>query len=194
MAHFEQQLTSKNIYSGKIIGLNTDTVRLENGREVLREVVVHHGGVGILPVDRDGNLLLVRQFRYPTGGELLEIPAGKMEQGEDPRQCGIRELEEEVGCRAGVFESMGKMWPTPAYDTELDHLFYATELTPARQHLDDDEFLDVERIPLEQAVRMVLEGAIPDAKTQLAVLKFAALRQRGLEVRRPGRMDPASCG
>ncbi len=178
MAHFEKQLTSKTIYEGKILELHADTVELENGSEALREMVIHHGGVGILPVDEAGNLLLVRQFRYPTGGELLEIPAGKMEKGEDPRQCGLRELEEEVGCRAAVFESMGAMWPTPAYDTELDHLFYAEQLSPAKQHLDEDEFLDVVRLPLQKATEMVLNNEIPDAKTQLAILKYAALKAR----------------
>lgn len=178
MAHFEKQLTTKPIYQGKILELHADTVLLENGSEALREVVLHHGGVGILPVDEQQNLLLVRQFRYPTGGELLEIPAGKMERGEDPRQCGLRELEEEVGCHAAVFESMGAMWPTPAYDTELDHLFYAEQLSPAKQHLDEDEFLDVVRLPLEKAIEMVLRNEIPDAKTQLAILKYAALKAR----------------
>jgi len=178
MAHFEKQLTTKTIYDGKILELHTDTVELENGNQALREVIIHHGGVGILPVDDQNNLLLVRQFRYPTGAELLEIPAGKMERGEDPVQCGIRELEEEVGCRAAVFESMGAMWPTPAYDTELDHLFYAEGLTPAKQHLDEDEFLDVVRLPLQEAVDMVLRNEIPDAKTQVAILKYAALKAR----------------
>ena len=178
MAHFEKQLTTKTIYEGKILELQVDTVELENGNQALREVVIHHGGVGILPVDANNNLLLVRQFRYPTGAELLEIPAGKMEKGEDPRQCGIRELEEEVGCHAAVFESMGCMWPTPAYDTELDHLFYAEQLTPVKQHLDEDEFLDVVRLPLEKAIEMVLNNEIPDAKTQLAILKYAALKKQ----------------
>ncbi len=178
MAHFEKQLTTKTIYDGKILELHTDTVELENGNQALREVIIHHGGVGILPVDENNNLLLVRQFRYPTGAELLEIPAGKMEKGEDPRRCGLRELEEEVGCHAGVFESMGCMWPTPAYDTELDHLFYAEQLTPCSQHLLEDEFLDVVRLPLDKAIEMILNNEIPDAKTQLAILKYAALKRK----------------
>ncbi len=179
MAHLETTESSELLYEGKILNLRRDRVRLENGRTTTREVVEHHGGVAILALDEAGQALFVRQFRYPFRSVLLELPAGKLEKGEDPLTCGRRELEEECGCVAEEFLPLGQLYPTCAYDTEVIHLFLARHLHPTHQHLDENEFLTVERIPLEQAVELVLAGEIPDAKTQLALLKYRALQDAG---------------
>lgn len=179
MAHNEIMIDSEMLYQGKILNLRRDTVRLENGNTAIREVIEHSGGVAVVALDDGDNLLMVRQFRYPTGQVLLELPAGKLEKGEDPALCGKRELGEECGCTAAVFQPLAKLIPTCAYDTEIIHIYYAANLTASAQHLDPDEFLTVEKIPFQQAVEMVLNGEILDAKTQLGILKFKALRDAG---------------
>ena len=175
MQHLEEQLESQTLYDGKIIRVVKDRVRLENGKEAFREVVRHPGGVCVLALTDRQEVLLVRQFRYPYGEELLELPAGKREPGEDPRLCGIRELEEETGYQAEEFLDFGRLYPTPGYCGEIIYLFLAKGLRPSRQHLDEDEFLDVVKLPLSEALAQVLDGRLPDAKTQIALLKYAAL-------------------
>lgn len=175
--HQEKKLNSEPIYNGKIIKVKKDTVLLENGKETSREVVVHNGAVCIAALDEEDNLLFVRQFRYPYNTELLELPAGKRDGDEDPQSCGRRELEEETGYRANRFEKLAVFYPTAAYCTEVIHIFYATDLVRTEQCLDEDEFLTVERIPFSAALEMVLRDEIPDAKTQIAILKLYALRQ-----------------
>ncbi len=167
----EKTLKIEEIYNGKILRLTKETALLEDGRTALREVVHHSGGVCILPLTEDGQVLFVKQFRYPFQEILLEIPAGKREKGEDPKACGIRELKEEAGATAREVISLGCIYPTVAYDTEVIHLYLARGLEFGSQDLDEGEFLDVVRIPLEEAYQMVLEGKLPDAKTQVAVLK-----------------------
>ncbi len=178
MAHFEKFLAEEKIYDGKILSLSRCTVELENGRTTFREVVRHHGGVCVAALDSEERLLMVRQFRFPAGEELLELPAGKLEKGEEPMACGFRELEEETGHTAARLIPLARMLPTPAYCTEVIHIYRAEGLTPTRQHLDPGEFLSVERVPFDEAVAMVLDGKIPDAKTQLGILALAALRNR----------------
>lgn len=175
MSHHEETLESQPIYDGRILKLKRDTVRLENGSEASREVIIHSGGVCVAAIDDEENLLMVKQFRYPFCEELLELPAGKREAGEDPQICGIRELEEETGYQAETFEKIGELYPTPAYCTEIIHMYFATHLKLSKQHLDDDEFLTVVRIPFDQAVNMVITGEIKDAKTQIAILKLNAI-------------------
>lgn len=175
MKLFEKTLAKNYIHNGKIINLRVDEVELENGKHTIREVVEHHGGVCVAALDENGLLLMVKQFRYPYGEVLLEIPAGKLEKGEDPKECGKRELEEETGYTAEKLTDLGKLYPTPAYVDEVIHMYYAEKLSKTAQHLDADEFLSVERIPLEQAVKMVLNGEIRDAKTQVVVLKLKEL-------------------
>ena len=177
MAHTETTLNSQTIFSGRIIEVKKDDIQLENGKKSIREVVVHHGGVCVAAIDQEDRLLLVRQFRYPYGKELLELPAGKIELGEDPRECGIRELQEECGCTADRFEKLAQLYPTPAYCTEVIHIYRASGLHESVQKLDDGEFLDVLRIPFAQAVQMVMDGEISDAKTQIGILKLHLLRQ-----------------
>lgn len=178
MPHTETMLESQRIYEGKILNLRKDKVLLENGRTSWREVVEHKGAAAVVAVDEKDNLLLVRQYRYALGQELLEIPAGKLDhEGEDPRSAAARELREETGCLAGELEYLGAFYPSVGYGTEVIHLFEAHKLTQAAQQLDEDEFLDVVRLPVAKAVEMALSGLFPDGKTQCAILRLAACRE-----------------
>ena len=168
----EKTIASTLAYQAKIFRVTQDTARLENGAEVRRDVVHHSGGVCVVPVTKEKNVLMVRQYRYPMHEITLEVPAGKLEPGEEPAQCGLRELKEEAGRTCQSYTYLGKLYPTPAYDTEVIHMYLAQELSePSQQQLDEGEFLDVMEIPLHEAVQMVTDGKIPDAKTQIALLK-----------------------
>lgn len=172
----EEQLRSEEIYRGRILNVTRDTVLLENGIEALREVVHHPGGACVVPLTDDGQVLMVRQFRYPHHMETLEVPAGKLEYGEDPLTCAVRELKEEVGGEAAQLEPLGSLFPTPAYDEEVIYMYLARHIGGLHaQSLDADEFLDVVQMPLAEAVQMVMENRIHDAKTQIALLKTAFL-------------------
>lgn len=174
----EERLRSEEIYHGRILDITRDTVLLENGTEALREVVHHPGGACVVPLTADGCVLMVRQFRYPHHAETLELPAGKLESGEAPLQCAVRELKEEVGGEAEKLEPLGSLFPTPAYDEEVIYMYLARQITETHaQSLDEDEFLDVVRLPLAEAVQMVMDDRIKDAKTQIALLKTAFLLQ-----------------
>ncbi len=175
MPHEEKTVSSQTIFTGRVISLRVDEVILENGRQAKREVVDHPGGVCVLPLNENGEVTLVRQFRYPYREELLEIPAGKRDHGEDPLECGKRELEEETGLRAAQYVSLGELYPSPGYFSEVIYLYLATGLTKAAQRLDEDEFLDICTMPLAEAVEQTLQGKIKDAKTQVALLKTYAL-------------------
>lgn len=172
----EKTLKENVIYSGKIITVNCDEALLPNGRTAKREVVYHHGGVCVVPLTKDGELLFVRQFRYPYREVVLELPAGKLEKGEDPYEAGLRELGEEAGVTTEKMQSLGRFYPTPGYCSEIIHIYLAEELIVTKQHLDEDEFLNVEKIPLKKAVEMVMNGEIVDGKTQTAILKTAMLK------------------
>ncbi len=175
MFSVEKQIESVQKYDGRIVKLFVDKAQLENGDIVTREVIKHPGGVCVVPLDDDNNVILVRQFRYPHARVLLEVPAGKLEYGEDPEKCGLRELKEETGCTCDSFVSLGKLLPTPAYDTEITYMYLARGLHGGEQKLDDDEFLEVEKIPLEKAAEMIMNNEIDDAKTQIAILKTVML-------------------
>ena len=152
-----------------------EIVELPDGRIVHREVVSHPGGVGILPLDNEGNIIMVRQYRYPFHRELLEIPAGKLEPGEDPEQCAIRELSEEIGAAAGELLRLGTIYPSPGVYGETLHLYLARQLTFTAPHPDEGEFLQVERIPFAQAVDLLLSDTLRDGKTVCAIWKTKAL-------------------
>ena len=171
----EKQISTELKYKGKVIDVYSDTVELVNGKSAYRDVVRHPGGVCIVALTENNEVYFVKQFRYPQGKVLLEIPAGKMEWGENPEQCGIRELHEETGCTCDEFTYLGKMFPTPAYDSEIIYMYLAKGLHKDKQKLDEDEFLEVYTIPLDKAVEMVMNNEIDDAKTQLALLKTARL-------------------
>jgi len=175
MELFEKTLEQQYIYKGKIINLRRDTAELPNGNACIREVIEHSGGVTVAALTKEMELVLVRQFRYPYSEVLLELPAGKMEPGEDPLACGKRELLEETGAVASKYTDLGKFYPTPGYCGEVIHLYGAMDLEFTQQKLDDDEFLEIEKIPLEQAVEMIKNNEIRDGKTQAAVLKLYLL-------------------
>lgn len=179
MAHLnETTLDSQLIYEGRIIRVERDTVRLEDGTEAVREVVRHPGGVCVLALTEENEALIVRQFRYPYREVTLEIPAGKLEYGEDPESCGKRELLEECGCTADSFTYLGKLYPTPAYNTEIIRFYLAKGLHFGAQKLDAQEFLDFERIPFATLLEMILNDEVPDSKTQAAVLRYAAMQAK----------------
>lgn len=174
----EKTLSSELAYQAKIFRVTKDLALLENGTEAVRDVVHHSGGVCVVPLTEKNTVLMVKQYRYPHHEVTLEVPAGKTEPGEDHHDCGLRELREEAGRTCGKYTYLGKLYPTPAYDTEVIHMYLAEELSsPEEQNLDEGEFLDVTEIPLEEAVQMVMEGKIPDAKTQIALLKTWLLTQ-----------------
>lgn len=176
MPHTEAMLESKEIFNGRVIRVTLDKVQLEDGTTSTREVVHHHGGACVLPVDADGNVTMVRQFRYALGEELWELPAGKLEAGEDPFEAAKRELSEECGLTADTYTELGVVYPTVGYDSEKIYLWAAEGLHTVGQHLDAGEFLDVVKMPFAQALGLVMDGTIRDSKTQVALLKYAQLR------------------
>ena len=176
MPHTEAMLESKEIFNGRVIRVTLDKVQLEDGTTSTREVVHHHGGACVLPVDANGNVTMVRQFRYALGEELWELPAGKLEAGEDPFEAAKRELSEECGLTADTYTELGVVYPTVGYDSERIYLWAAEGLHAVGQHLDAGEFLDVVKMPFAQALGLVMDGTIKDSKTQIALLKYAQLR------------------
>lgn len=172
------RLRSKPVHRGRVLYLHVDTVRLPNGEVVELEIVRHRGAAAVVPLDADGSVWLVRQYRYATGGLLLEVPAGKLDGGEAPEACARREVEEEVGRRPGRLEPLGFVWTTPGFTDERIWLYLATDLAAAEQRLERDEWLTVERMPLEEALRLAEDGTIADAKSVCALLR--AGRKLGL--------------
>ena len=173
--HFEKTLSSEEIYVGKVFTITRDQALLEDGSTSQRDVVHHHGGACILPYFEDGTICMVRQFRYAMQKELWELPAGKLEKDENPFEAAKRELNEECGLTADEYISLGELYPTVGYDTEVIYTWIARGLHSAQMHLDGDEFLTPERVPLEKAYQMVLAGEICDAKTVAGILKLKAL-------------------
>lgn len=171
----EKTLNSKTIYDGKILHVILDEVELPDGNTAYREVVNHPGGVCIAALDEDNNLYFVKQFRYPYKEITLELPAGKLEKGSTPLENGKRELKEETGCEGYSFVTLGAMYPSTGYTDEIIHLFMCRVKSVGKQQPDEDEFLNVEKIPLNKAVEMVLNNQIPDAKTQITILKLDKL-------------------
>lgn len=171
----EKQLKSETVYEGVIFTITHDTVELEDGQQDIRDVLLHHGGVCVIPVTDDNQIYLVKQFRYPFGRVTREVPAGKLEKGEDHSVCGRRELLEETGCTCEEYIYLGEMLPTPAYNSEITHMYLARGLKFVGQSLDHNEFLDVEKIPLAEAVQLVMDGKLADGKTQIAILKAARM-------------------
>lgn len=176
----EKTISSKQMFKGKIIDVHVDEVCLSNGNNAYREVVTHPGGVCVAALTRDNELLFVKQYRYPYHKIMLELPAGKLEKGSSPLENGIRELTEETGAKGYDYVSLGRLYPSPGYVSEVIYLYFCrvegfNDPTP-----DEDEFLELVKIPLEKAVDMVLNDEIPDAKTQLAILKTKLLLDKNL--------------
>lgn len=167
-------LRSETIYEGRVVRLRRDEIELPGGRRSQLEIVAHPGAAAIVPLDGEGRVLLVRQYRYAPGGRwLLEVPAGKLDPGEEPGTAAVRECEEETGYRPGRLDSLGGLWTTPGFTDEWIHLFLARDLTPGRQDLQEDEALSVEPVPLPEALRMALDGGIDDGKSIAALVRAA---------------------
>ena len=177
-AHFEKTLSSEVLFEGRVVTLTKDVALLENGETSVREVVHHHGGACIVPYFEDGTLCMVRQFRYAMQQELWELPAGKLDPGEDHRPAALRELSEETGLEAGELTYLGHIYASPGFCDEALHMYLARDLTRARQPLDEDEFLDVVTMPFDTLVEQVMSGEITDAKTVATVLKVKTLLGR----------------
>lgn len=168
----EKQIHRDKIYSGSVLNVVRDTVELPNGKISHREICLHIGAVAIIPILSDGRVIMERQFRYAHGRVFFEIPAGKLDStDEPPLEAAKRELREETGAIAGKYTFLGELDTTPALMDEKIHLYMAEDISFGERELDDDEFLDVETVPLEELVDMVMDGKIKDAKTQIAILK-----------------------
>ena len=163
-------LHSETVFSGRAFTIRRDSLRLPDGHQTRLDIVEHTGSVVLVPVDAEGNLLFVRQYRHAAGLELLELPAGTLEKGEAPEACARREVREETGMAAGSLEHLGEFYLAPGYSTENMHVYLATGLRPDPLEADADEFLIVEKLPLKKALEMAETGRIPDAKTLAALL------------------------
>lgn len=171
MEYTEKTLKKSYIYKGKILKLRVDDVMLCDGTEAKREIIEHSGGACVLCVEND-KVLLVRQYRYAYGESVYEIPAGKLNDGENPRQTAVRELEEETGYLTRETEFLYEIYPTPGYTNERIFIYLAKGLTKTNAHLDDGEFLDVEWIELSKIKQMLANGEIKDAKTVIALQSY----------------------
>ncbi len=179
MKLLEETIRSETKFRGRIIHVRLDDVRLEDGSESKREIVDHPGGVTVAALTENNELLMVRQFRYAYQKAILELPAGKLEPGEDPFEAVRREQLEETGTTAEEYIFLGEVYPTPGYCNEIIRLWACRITGYGNQKLDEGEFLEVERIPLEKAVDMVMNNEIEDSKTQIGILKTAQLVRAG---------------
>jgi ADP-ribose diphosphatase len=161
----EKRIASKSIYEGKVLNLRVDEVKMENGHVATREVVEHLGAAAIVPILEGGDVILVRQYRYPAGSDLLEIPAGTLRADEDPEDCAMRELEEETGYRCRNIAKITEFLVAPGYSTEKIHVYLAKDLTKTHTKMDEDESINLERQPFADALKKIQTGEIRDAKS-----------------------------
>ncbi|MDR2899587.1 MAG: NUDIX hydrolase [Clostridiales bacterium] len=171
-------ISSETVYKGRIINVKNDVIEFERGKQGVREIVVHGGAAAIVAVDRDGKLLFVRQYRHSTGKEVLEIPAGTLEKGEDPDICAVRELEEETGYKAGKISFLIKFYSAIGFCTEVLHIYLAEDLEEGHVNFDEDEYIELERYSLDETVDMIFKGEIIDSKTIASVLAYKELLNR----------------
>ncbi len=172
----EKSVSSKEIFKGRIVTLKVDEVAMPDGSLAERELVFHPGGVGVVAIDEEDCVVLVKQFRKPIEDAIYEIPAGKLDAGEDHRLCGMRELEEETGLRAKEIVYLGFIYPSPGFTDEKTHMYLATGLTQGETHPDPDEYLDIVRMPLSEVLSKIMKNEINDAKTVAGVLKAVSLK------------------
>lgn len=169
MNTYEKTLEISNIYLGKVINLDIETVLLPNNKKAKREIVRHPGAVAILPINDRGEIYFVRQYRKAIDMELLEIPAGKIENGEEPKNCALRELQEEIGFTADKLTFIGEFYTSPGFADEKIYIYKAEELTQSRLKMDEDEFINIIKCDKYEAIEMIKKGMIKDAKTVLAL-------------------------
>lgn len=179
MELIEKTLAEKTAYEGRILRFHVDEIELQNGRHSTREVVDHPGGASIAVLTEQNEMLFVRQYRYPYHAVVLEAPAGKLEKGEDPFEAIKREQLEETGTTGKNYVNLGQLYPSPGYTSEIIYLYACRAESFGSTKFDDDEFLEIERIPMKKAVEMVMNNEIPDSKTQVLVLKAARLLDEG---------------
>jgi ADP-ribose pyrophosphatase len=172
----ETKISGEVVFSGRVFSVERDTADC-GGLSVTREVVRHPGGVAVLAVTDDDRVVMVRQYRYGAGTELLEIPAGRLEPGEDPMAAGKRELAEETGFTAAEFAAFGRFIPTGAYNSEVIWIYLATGLTAGDPDPDEGEFVSIKLFPFDKALEMVLDGTVEDGKTAYALMKYKLLRR-----------------
>lgn len=168
-------IKSEEIYSGKMIKVCKDEIAIPGGSTAIREVVVKNNASAVVPIDEEGNIIFVRQYRHPAKDMVLEIPAGTFEEGEDPHECAIRELEEEIGYKADGLTYVNWSYVSVGICTERIYLYIAEKLKKGVQHLDDDEFIEVERYSLEDSLNMIFDGTIKDSKTMLGIFAYKEL-------------------
>lgn len=178
MSHFETTISETTLYTGKVFTVKERLSRLENDSEAVRELVFHNGGAGVLPLDEAGNIYLIKQFRAPFQCEVLEIPAGKLEKGEDPFLAAVRELKEETGFSAADFTPLGEIWPTVGFCNEKIYIYLAQGLCAGDIAPDEDEFVSTIKLPFEKALALCLDGTIKDSKTLVAIFKAKELLGR----------------
>lgn len=169
---------SEIIYKGKVVTLKVDSIEEADGTSYKREIVVHPGAVVMVPVADDGRLLLVKQWRQPTGKTLVELPAGTLEAGEPPEVCAERELQEEIGFKPAKLTKLGGFFSAPGFCTEYLHLFLAEGLTPNQMQADEDEHIEVLSISLEEALQLIDNGTICDAKSVAGILRYSIVKQK----------------
>ncbi|WAM30621.1 NUDIX domain-containing protein [Caldicellulosiruptor naganoensis] len=167
---YEKTIESQTIYDGSFISLKVDKVLLPDGRTSQRAIVLHSGAAVIVPVDDEENVILVKQFRKPIEKVIIELPAGKLDKGEEPLECAKRELEEETGYSAKEFVKLTEIYTTPGFSNEVIHVYLARRLTQGSSHTDLDEFVEIFKVSLDDAVKMVKNGEIKDAKTIIGLL------------------------
>ncbi len=177
----EEEISTKEVFSGRLVHLYRAEVKLPNGDTSVREFMRHPGAVAIIPIDDENNVTMVKQFRYPLGRVALEVPAGKLEEGEEVEPCAVRELSEETGITAEKYTYLGCFLPAIAISDELIHIYIAEKLAYGKAHTDADEFINTVKLPLDEALNMVFEGKILDGKTQIALMKAKLFREQRAE-------------
>ena len=169
---------SREVFRGEVMSVRVDAITMPSGRVAEREVIAHRGAVGIVPLNTDGEVVLVKQYRHPAGESLWEIPAGKLANAEKPAECARRELIEEIGQAAGTLTKLASFYTTPGYSDEIIHIFLAEELRPEPGDAPEDEIEEIKAVTVSEAVRMITEGQIKDGKT-VAAIGLTALRLEG---------------
>ncbi len=168
----EKKINGEVIYDGVVVKLEKDKVLCPNGNESYREIVRHPGGAAILAITKDNEVILERQFRYSYDEVIYEIPAGKLERGEDPYYAALREFEEETGNKTEKLESLGEVYPTCGYSSEIIYLYLAKDFVKTHTNLDEDEVIELEYIPLKKVIKMIENNEIKDAKTIIAITRY----------------------
>lgn len=169
----------KSIFKGRIIDLSVETVTLPNGATAELEIITHPGAAAVVPMKDETTVVMIRQYRHAVGGFIYEIPAGKLHPGEDPRECAVREVEEEIGYKVGNLEPLLSFFTTPGFTNEVIHIFFGKDLQPGTQDLGAEEVLEVLEMPIDKAIALIKEGTIRDGKTIIG-LQMAYLQLKGL--------------